>query len=86
MLGLARTPTARKRAAADRHPLGVAAVVGALLGVALVVTLTVVPVLGWTLLATATNLALIDIACTAVGRPSPIPLERLLPRRPERRG
>ena len=83
MLRLRRPSTASKRAATDRHPLGVAAAVGALLGVVLAVTLTVVPVLGWTLLAAAVAIALVDVARTAAGRPSPSLAERLLPRRPD---
>jgi hypothetical protein len=45
--------------------------------------LTVVPVLGWTLLAAVTTLALVDVAHTAAGRRSPSLLERLLPHRPD---
>ena len=51
--------------------------------VALAFTLTAVPVLGWTLLAAVTTLALVDVAHTAARRRSPSLLERLLPHRPD---
>jgi hypothetical protein len=47
-----------------------------------VLTLSGVPVLGWSLLGVAAVVALVDTALIAAGRQSPGIVERLLPRRP----
>jgi hypothetical protein len=63
--------------------MGAAAAVGAVLAVGfLVLTLSGVPVLGWSLLGVAAVVALVDTALIAAGRQSPGIVERLLPRRP----
>jgi hypothetical protein len=86
MVGMLRSPPAtarRKPASARRRPLGAAAAVGALLGIAvLLLTLSGVPALGWTLLGAVAAVALVDTTLTAAGRQSPSILERLVQRRP----
>jgi hypothetical protein len=82
MLRIPPAPPAKKPAAGKHHPLGGAAAVGALLGVAfLALTLAGVPVLAWMLLGAVATTALVDIARTAAGRESPGLLERLTQRR-----
>jgi hypothetical protein len=83
MLRFAPAPALRRPATVARHPLGAAAAVGAVLAMGfLVLTLSGVPVLGWSLLAVAVVVALVDTVLIAAGRRSPGILERLLPRRP----
>ena len=48
----------------------------------LVLTLSGAPVLGWSLLAAAAAVAMVDTVLIAAGRQSPGILERLFPRRP----
>jgi hypothetical protein len=82
MLRIAPTPTAKKPAAVNHHPLGAAAAVGTLLGVGfLALTLAGVPILAWMLLGAVATTALVGIACTAAGRESPSLLERLVQHR-----
>jgi hypothetical protein len=63
--------------------MGAAAAAGAVLAMGfLALTLSGVPILGWSLLAVAAVVALVDTALIAAGRQSPGIVERLLPRRP----
>ena len=83
MLRLSPAPTLRTPATVARHPLGAAATLGAVLAMGfLVPTLSGVPVLGWSLLAAAAAVAIVDTVRIAAGRQSPGILERLLPQRP----
>lgn len=83
MLRFPPAPAKTKRATVPRPALGVAAGVGALLGLAvLTLILSDIPVLGWTLLAAAAAVALVDSVLIAAGRQSPRILERLLAHRP----
>ena len=82
MLRIPPAPAKGKPAAVKHHPLGGAAAIGALLGVAfLALTLAGVPVLAWMLLGAVATTALVDLARTAAGRQSPSLLERLAQRR-----
>ena len=87
MLRLSFAPTLRRSlrrpATVARHPLGAAATLGAVLAMGfLVLALSGVPVLGWSLLAAAAAVAMVDTMRIPAGRQSPGILERLLPRRP----
>jgi hypothetical protein len=83
VLRLSPAPTLRRPATVARHPLGAAATLGAVLAMGfLVLTLSGAPVLGWSLLATAAAVAMVDTVLIAAGRQSPGILERLFPRRP----
>ena len=73
----------RRKSTVHRHPIPAAAVLGVMIGVAfLALSLSGAPILGWSLLAAVTVIALVDIVRTAAGRPAPGILERLLPRPP----
>jgi hypothetical protein len=67
--------------------MGAAAAVGAVLAIGfLALSVSGVPVLGWTLLGGAAVAALVDTALIATGRQPPGLVERRFPRRQERRG